>query len=618
MAGLQLNDVVRVDVTLTPRAIPTRNFGVPLIIGSSDTIDVYERRRLYASLDQVTEDFETTDPEYMMADAFFSQNPQPSLCYIGRWAQSATNAILYGGVLSPAEQLVSNWVEGDGGDPITDGAMFLWIDGVPTTVSGLNFTGQTNINGIAGVMQTALAAILASTKCEWMAAQGRFRITSGTSGATSKFSWAEKPTAWSSVTYTKQPANNDVLTIGGQAVTWKDTVSDPTTQVAISAVDLAHSLSNWAAMVNESAISALMDVRVIADGTHLYIYAAESGTAGNDITIVKTTDTGSAATLGNAAGGKLNGGLGTDVSDLFKLSSAKSAPAPVDGMASETPLACVTLHADESHAWYAVMFACDPMPTLNQQEAVAQFIEGAGPSRTYWFTSGDSTCLDGQTTADPAGAMHTLNLARTIGQYSTTNPYAIASLFGRFANVDFRQNNSCITAKFKQEPGIVAETLTETQNLALMNKKMNVFVNYDEDFAIVQEGTCMNGDFIDERIGCDWLQNALQIGLFNVLYTAPNKVPQTDAGTALLLAACKQVCEAAVFNGFVAPGQWNGPPFGKLKNGDVLTTGYYIFAPPVNSQSQADREARKSVPIQIGIKLAGAVHSVICSVWVNR
>jgi len=43
-----------------------------------------------------------------------------------------------------------------------------------------------------------------------------------------------------------------------------------------------------------------------------------------------------------------------------------------------------------------------------------------------------------------------------------------------------------------------------------------------------------------------------------------------------------------------------------------------VYAAPVESQSQADREARKAPVIQIAVKLAGAVHFVDVIVNVNR
>jgi hypothetical protein len=610
VTGLDVSGVVNVQVTISPLAVPVRNFGVPLIIGSSDVIDVYERRRLYASLDQVGEDFNTTDDEYKAAAAFFGQNPRPSLAYVGRWAQTATHGILYSGVLSPSDQLIANF------SVITSGAMFLYMDGVPKTISGLNFAAATNLNGVASLLQTQLAAAVPSSTVVWDDAADRFRLTSGTTGPTSELSWAAPPTAWASVTFTGQPTDEDKLTIAGTLVTFVD--SSPGANEILKGGTLAETLQNAVVVLGQSVDAGLASCVYSTNGSVLYIVAAASGTGGNSITLVETLDFGNVMTLGNLVGGQLSGGSGTDVSSPFRLTAARGAPTPVAGVAAETAVQCITDHANGSHSWYGAMFASETQPTLAQHELIAQFVEGLSPSRTYWYTSGETLILDAQTTADIAGSMKTLNLARTAGLFSTKSPVAVASLFGRFASVDFRQNNSVITGKFKRLPGIVAETLSETQAQTLRTKRINVFVNYDNDTAIVQEAVMANGDFIDERFGADWLQNALQVALFNVLYTSPTKIPQTDAGTQVLVGACSQVCQQAVFNGFVAPGQWNGPTIGQLVTGDLLTTGFYIFAPPVSSQSQADREARRSVPITICVKLAGAVHSVVCSVYIER
>jgi len=49
-----------------------------------------------------------------------------------------------------------------------------------------------------------------------------------------------------------------------------------------------------------------------------------------------------------------------------------------------------------------------------------------------------------------------------------------------------------------------------------------------------------------------------------------------------------------------------------------LDLGYYVFSPSYTEQLQADREARKSVPINVAIKLAGAIHSVDILINYNR
>lgn len=71
-------------------------------------------------------------------------------------------------------------------------------------------------------------------------------------------------------------------------------------------------------------------------------------------------------------------------------------------------------------------------------------------------------------------------------------------------------------------------------------------------------------------------------------------------------------------NGCLAPGVWNSAGFGALNQGDTLAKGYYVYAPPIATQSQADREARKAVTFQVAAKEAGAIHSVDILVNVNR
>ena len=71
-------------------------------------------------------------------------------------------------------------------------------------------------------------------------------------------------------------------------------------------------------------------------------------------------------------------------------------------------------------------------------------------------------------------------------------------------------------------------------------------------------------------------------------------------------------------NGLVAPGVWNGSAIGSLQTGDTLSTGYYVYIQPMDEQAQSDREARKAPPIQIAVKLRGAIHFVDVAITVNR
>jgi len=236
----------------------------------------------------------------------------------------------------------------------------------------------------------------------------------------------------------------------------------------------------------------------------------------------------------------------------------------------------------------------------------------------YGVTTQNASVLDSTSTTDIAYVLKSMGLQRTYIQYSSYSPYAAASFFGRAATVDFNASNTTITLMFKAEPLISPENLTTTQAAVLKSKNCNVYATYQNGKSIIQYGTMANGAFFDEIHGADWFTNALQVALWNRLYTSTTKIPQTDSGIHGLAVTAESVCVQAVANGWIAPGTWNGPPIGPINTGDYLPKGYYVYQPSVDSQSQADREARKAPPMQIMAKLAGAVHSVNVVTTINR
>ncbi|MEA5104683.1 DUF3383 family protein [Pantoea sp. S18] len=258
--------------------------------------------------------------------------------------------------------------------------------------------------------------------------------------------------------------------------------------------------------------------------------------------------------------------------------------------------------------WYGLGIADDEDLTAAEITATAAAIQASSLSRVFAVTSEDSGIIDSASTTDIASTLKAAGYGRTFVQYSTKSKYAALSAFGRAFTVNFTGNNTTLTLKFKTEPGVTYETLTSAQAAAIDAKNANVYVYYANDTAILQQGVMSNGDFFDERHGLDWLQNYVQTNLYNLLYTSTTKIPQTEAGITRLLSNVEQSLDQAVSNGLVAAGVWNGGEIGQITAGDTLTKGYYVYAQPLSTQSQADREARKSPLIQAAIKLAGAVH----------
>lgn len=264
----------------------------------------------------------------------------------------------------------------------------------------------------------------------------------------------------------------------------------------------------------------------------------------------------------------------------------------------------------EYASWYGLAVATDAEDVLSDEDilAVAAAVESAAQSRVFAVTTGNEAVLDPTSTTDIAARLKAAGYARTFVQYSTHSRFAAISAFARAFTVNFNGSNTTLTLKFKTEPGVTWETLSASQAAALESKRANVFVLYANDSAILQQGVMANGDFFDERHGLDWLQNYVQTNLYNLLYTSTSKIPQTEAGITRLMGNVEASMDQAVTNGLVAPGVWNGGAIGQLSAGDTLTKGYYVYAQPLASQSQADREARKAPVMQVACKLAGAVH----------
>ncbi len=495
MSGLSPGDVVSVTVSLNPIAAAIRSLNALLILGSTPgVIDTTERLRFYTQLDGgVDNDYQPGTPEYAAAALYFGQSPQPSALYIGTFAQAATSGRLVGGVLSAAQQLLSNFTA------VTAGALDITIDGTADTVTAIDFAGAANLNAVAGILTTALAGKATVT---WNPASQQFYVTSASSGSTSSVSFSTTP------------------------------------------------------------------------------------------------------------------GSGTDVGPLFNFQAAgggRLAP----GSAVETPIQGITACANASGAWYQAVVA--PVSAIQDSDrlAIAAFIEASAVPRIYGITTSSAAVLDPTNTTDIASAVKAAKYNRTTVQYSSSTPHAIASIFGFWNTVDFTGQNTTVTYKFKSEPGVTAEVLSETQAAALRAKNCNVFAAYSNDISIFQEGVMASGIFMDEIQGVDWLQGQAQTDVFNALQQAP-KIPQTDPGVNQLVAVLDGTFEGAVTNGLVAPGVWNGPALGAIKTGQTLSKGYYVYAAPVASQSQAQRQSRAAPALQAATTLAGAVHSVSVLINVQR
>lgn len=305
-----------------------------------------------------------------------------------------------------------------------------------------------------------------------------------------------------------------------------------------------------------------------------------------------------------------------DISAMLGLTVANSGAYIANGVAAETAAAAAAIFdAQFGQSFYALTI---PEAIDADHLAVAALIEGLNNKHLYGVSTQAAGVLSAVSTTDIAYLLDALGYKRTVVQFSSNSAYSVASLLGRALTVDYNGNATVITLMFKNEPGIVAENLTETQMNALAAKNCNAFVAYNNSTAIIEPGVVASGDFIDVITGTDWLAITVQTAVYNVMYTSPTKIPQTDAGTQILTTTVESVLSKAVDNGLLAPGVWDSNGFGNIAMGEFLPKGFYVYAPPVALQLKADRAARKAVPIQVAAKLSGAVHSANVTINVSR
>jgi hypothetical protein len=442
--------------------------------------------RSYYSLAAVAADFGGTTDAYQAAAVWFAQTPQPSSINVGAWAKTATYGQLFGAPLTPANQLASAWTG------ITTGSFQIPVDGAaPASVTGLNFSAVSNMNGVAAVIDAKLSGATVT----WNANYQQFVVTSHTTGASSAIGFA------------------------------------------------------------------------------------------------------SAA------------GSGVDVSALLGLQAASAGAYLVPGIAAESALAAVQI-ADNlfSTQWYGLVV---PAGADSDHLAVATYIEAAVSPHYYGVTTSAAASLLPTDTTSLAYQLKGLGLNRTAVQYSSSNAYAIVSYLGRILTTNWYALNSAISLMYKQEPLVTAEALSVSQAAALQSTNCNVYVGYNNGVPIVQYGSSASGQWSDTIIGLDWLVADMRTRIFNLQYSGTTtKIPQTDAGNHQIKTEIEASLQAAAVNGLLGPGNWNNAGFGNIQSGSFLSKGFYVYQPPIASQSAADRAARKSVQFQIAAHLAGAVNTV--------
>ena len=361
------------------------------------------------------------------------------------------------------------------------------------------------------------------------------------------------------------------------------------------------------------------------------VHSGNAGTGyvvGDLVTIVKAGASGGTVRVSTIGGSGAVTGItlvtaGTGYADASSLTTTGGTgtglEVDISSIGESALLAVIACRAAQP-AWYMFMVT-DAVDA--DHLALAAWAQTALPVAVYFYSTADAAVL-AASSGNIASQMVALNYDRVFAMYNTTqsglfpnNVYAAAAAMGVACGLNTGLNNSYYTMKFKQLVGVAIEPLSQSQVTTVEGINVNLYLNYQNAFNILEQGVVPSGQFFDEIINLDMLVSAIQFNVFNLLVDSPS-IPQTDSGETQLIQAVNQAAETSRLIGFIAGGVWTGVQILRLTEGAAIPRGYLAQAAPYSTQAPSDRAARKAMPIYLAIIEAGAVHSITIGIYVQR
>lgn len=144
-----------------------------------------------------------------------------------------------------------------------------------------------------------------------------------------------------------------------------------------------------------------------------------------------------------------------------------------------------------------------------------------------------------------------------------------------------------------------AETSTTLQND--LERGHSNWVDRRAGRIITRNGQTRSGEWIDIVRGRDWLQNDMQLRIFNLLLMRP-RIPYTNPGIALVENAMIASLKAAQDRGIVAPDEYDD-------DGNRIP-GFVVSVPNAMNLTPTQKASRVLQDCKFTARLAGAIHAV--------
>ena len=359
-----------------------------------------------------------------------------------------------------------------------------------------------------------------------------------------------------------QSITTGLINVDGENVSGLDFSSDS------SLADVAATLQT-----DVRAVSALGSTYTVIYQTHNDRFVISNG---QNNTAVAVTDTATATSLGLADG---IGVVGATAQSISEALSALNMETDFYFFALDEDFVDQTAATDAA-TWSEANTAMLALDHEEQDVADETLASDTGVSQTI------------------AASLTARDLDRAFGVWHPSENNQAIEAAAVFTAVDFGQPNSIPALFAKRLPGRTPIALTDTQKDNLDDKNVN-YLQRRRTVNVFLRGTTYSGKWIDEQFFVDWLDNELQVQLFNMVYQARPKIPYTDVGAALVRARMETVGRRGVDNGGLAPGQLEPAVAAEVRsvtgNADFsgyLPNGFLAWVPLVSSRTASTRSAR--------------------------
>ena len=279
----------------------------------------------------------------------------------------------------------------------------------------------------------------------------------------------------------------------------------------------------------------------------------------------------------------------------------------------ETPAEALEAVLERTSAFYGLCLAGEETPeTLC---ALARAVEAAEHPMVLFVPVTGSVAE----AAAPGGllsALRAASLSRVFAFFAETVS-DIGAVLGTAMGLEQTHPDTAFSLCYKSVAGIAPADLTASQVRTLKDLSCNVYLTRGYTHRLLEPGCLSGGTRYDERLYLDRIASDLQEAAVALLAENPDRLPQTDDASAQFINRFSSVLIGYTTMGVLATAAWRGADAGPLSAGDPVENGFALWADPYDDQSDADRAARRAMPVHVALTLAGSLESVVIAVRVQ-